>query len=63
MSKYNIYKSIIDKNIKKEFKDSDWCSSLMYYGTWEWNYLENLDYLLHFMKKENEILDKDFFEI
>ncbi|WP_335994595.1 hypothetical protein [Fusobacterium polymorphum] len=34
MSKYNVYKSIIDKNIKKEFKDSDWCSSLMYYGTW-----------------------------
>ena len=30
MGKYNIYKSIIDKNIKKEFKDSDWCSSLMY---------------------------------
>lgn len=35
MSKYNIYESIIDKNIKKEFKDSDWCPSLMYYGTWQ----------------------------
>ena len=35
MGNYNIYKSIIDKNIKKEFKDSDWCSSLMYYGTWQ----------------------------
>ena len=35
MSKYNVYRSIIDKNIKKEFKDSDWCTSLMYYGTWQ----------------------------
>ena len=33
MSKYNIYESIIDKNIKKEFKVSDFCPSLMYYGT------------------------------
>lgn len=35
MSKYNVYRSIIDKNIKKEFKDADWCSSLLYYGTWQ----------------------------
>ena len=33
MREYNVYRSIIDKNIKKEFKDSDWCPSLMYYGT------------------------------
>lgn len=32
MSKYNVYESIIDKNIKKEFKDSAWSSSLMNYG-------------------------------
>lgn len=35
MSKYNTYKSIVNKNIKEEFKDSDWCPSLMYYGTWQ----------------------------
>ena len=28
MSEYNVYRSIIDKNIKKEFKDFDWCPSL-----------------------------------
>ena len=33
MSKYKIYESIIDKNIKKEFKESDCYPSLMYYGT------------------------------
>jgi len=33
MREYNVYRSIIDKNIKKEFKDSDRCPSLMYYGT------------------------------
>ena len=33
MREYNVYRSIIDENIKKEFKDSDRCPSLMYYGT------------------------------
>ena len=33
MREYNVYRSIINKNIKKEFKDSNCCTSLMNYGT------------------------------
>ena len=33
MREYNVYRSIIDKNIKKEFKDSNCYLSLMDYGT------------------------------
>ena len=32
MREYNVYRSIINKNIKKEFKDSNCCTSLMNYG-------------------------------
>lgn len=35
MKKYNLYKSIVDKNIKKEFQNSDWCPDLIHYGTWK----------------------------
>ena len=35
MEKINIFKSIVDENIKKEIKEADWCTDLFQYTTYK----------------------------